>query len=242
MYKLTFVLYLLLNLLPWPAHALFNNNSASIKEGLFNIESRNRWDEDDRASKNSFQAHSLKFDYGLSKYATIEMQNLWQDVGKKHNKYVSTEFETKLRFYDPNAYWLDAALKFGYEFRHDSNRADQLKTKLLVQKDFPDFFHLLNLNLSKEVGADTRKDVELSLGWRTKYKLSPYFEPGFEYFANYGELVDMRALKNQPHRIGPMFFGEILPGVKYQAGYLLGLTDAAEDGSFKFFLRYEFPL
>jgi hypothetical protein len=170
------------------------------------------------------------------------MQSLWQDTARHHNEYVSTEFETKLRFYKPGDYWLDTAVKFGYEFRHDNNRANQVKTKLLVQKNLQDWYHLANFNFSKEVGEYAAKDVEMSIGWRTKYKFKPYFEPGFEYFANFSELTDMPSYGNQSHVAGPMFFGEVLPGVKYQAGYLFGISDAAPDGSAKFFLRYEFPL
>jgi len=223
-----------------PSHALFNVNATTIKEGHGYVELRNRWDEDDRASKDGYAAHSLKLDYGLTKYMTLEWQGFWQDVPGRGYEYVGTELETKLRLYNPGDYWLDAAIKFGYELRHDNQKADIAKTKLLVQKDFEKWFHLVNFNVSKEVGNDTTKDAELTVGWRTKYKYSKYFEPGFEYHGNFGQLVDQRSLENQPHRIGPMAYGEFAPGVKYQAGYLIGLTDAAEDGSFKAFLRYEF--
>ena len=229
-------------LLSMPAYAIFNITSPDIKKGVLGIESRNRWDFDDRASKDNFKMHALKLDYGITDRFAVEMLGYMQDIPQHGYEYTSTEFEGKFRFYDPGEYWLDFALKLSYEWKQQDTKADQGKAKFLFSKDFGKWVHVANANFSKEIGTDASKDTELSLAWRTKYKLNKHFEPGFEYYNGLGELSDMQGYDEQTHRIGPMMFGQIVPGLKYQAGYLFGLSDAAEDGSFKFFLRYEIPL
>ena len=225
-----------------PAYAIFNINTADITKGKLILESRNRIDEDDRPSKDGLQGHALRFSYGTSDRMTMEGQALWQELPRHGFEYTSTNLEAKFRFYEPKDYWLDSAVKIGYEMHSDDGRADQLQARLILQKKIDKWTTITNINFAKEIGAYTRNDLQSNLGWQTKYTLDRHFEPGFEYYANFGELAHMPSYENQAHRIGPMFFGEIVPNMKYQIGYLFGISHAAEDGSAKFFLRYEIPL
>lgn len=225
-----------------PAWAIFNVNPTTIKKGVLGLESRNRLDDDDRTSKDHLEMHALKSQYGITDRWAIEMQNTWQDTPQHGYEYLSSEFENKFRFYDPGAYWLDFALKLGYEWKNQNRKADQVKSKFLFAKKLDKWSNIANLNLSKEIGSDAVKDTELSASWQTQYALNPHFNPGFEVYSSLGEIADMPNYSEQEHRIGPMFFGTLAPGLSYQAGYLFGVSQAATDGSFKLFLKYEFPL
>ena len=92
------------------------------------------------------------------------------------------------------------------------------------------------------MGADAAKDLTSSFAWRSRYIMNAHFQPSIEYFASTGEWVDMPNYNDQAHRAGPVFYGEITPNLGYKVGYLFGLSNAAEDGSFKAFLSYEFML
>jgi hypothetical protein len=226
-----------------PAHAVFNISSPSVKEGKLEIELRNRWDFDDEsASQDGYRNHVSKLEYGVNKWFAVELQG---KAEKRHlNKYElnAGEIETKFRLAEPGTLFFDPALKFSYEWATTPGVANRAKTKLVLEKNMDKWNTLINLNFSKEMGTNATKDTNFDTGWRVKYKLNKYIEPGFELYDNWGELSRTGDYKSQRHRIGPMFFGEIVPGVKYQFGYLFGISDAAEDGSLKLFLKYEIPL
>lgn len=226
-----------------PAYAIFNISSPGVKPGVWELELRNRWDFDsDSASQDGYRNHVLKLEYGINKWFALELQG---KAEKRHlNEYEISagEIETKFRLAEPGTLWADPAIKFSYEWATVPSVANKAKTKLVLGKNIGKWNTVLNLNFSKEMGTNATKDTNFDTGWRVKYKLNKHFEPGFEIYDNWGEVSRTGDFETQKHRIGPMFFGEIVPGVKYQAGYLFGFSDAAEDGSLKFFLKYEIPL
>ncbi len=232
----------LLSLSASPAHAIFNVVSTGIEEGVAGIESRNRFDHDDRVGEDGFRADTIKLDYGITKRWQMELALNWEDIPQHGYNYASTEVESKFRFYDPGDYWLDFSMKLAYEIAHESGVADAAKTKLQFAKKFEKWDHTANLNFSKEVGKDATKDITSSFAWRTRYAANEHFKPSIEYFASLGEWVDMPSYNDQAHRIGPVVYGNLTPEIGYKLGYLFGLSKAAEDGSFKAFLSYEFML
>ena len=96
---------------------------------------------------------------------------------------------------------------------------------------------------SKEIG-DGAEDVMLEYAWASRWRLSPYFQPGFEAFGEFGEIGDFPALRDQEHKIGPAAIGTVPLGngagkLHYEAAYLFGLTDETPDGAFRWLLEYE---
>ena len=80
-----------------------------------------------------------------------------------------------------------------------------------------------------------------------KYRLAPTFEPGIEIYSEFGAIGSMPATNNQEHFIGPVAEGKFLlddrgTKIKYNVGYLFGLTDETPDGVVKATIELEFPL
>ncbi len=225
-----------------PAYAIFNVSSPNIKKGIAEIESRNRYDVDDRASRDGKIINAVKMAYGVTDRFALELQGDMEDAPNSGYNYDATEVEGKFRFFEPDTYWLDFALKIAYEWNHDPDSAEAVKAKFLFAKKLGDITVMQNTNFSKEIGTDASTDTTLSTSWQVRYTATPHIQPGIEIYNSFGEISDMPDYNSQAHRIGPMFYGRILPNLSYQVGYLLGTSHAAEDGSFKFFLKYEFPL
>ena len=55
----------------------------------------------------------------------------------------------------------------------------------------------------------------------------------------FGELNEHHTYNELEHQVGPVFYGRLAKNVKYDIGYLFGLTDAAPDGMLKWILEYE---
>ncbi|MFO0389707.1 MAG: transporter [Alphaproteobacteria bacterium] len=237
-----FVIYTAALLCVSPAHATFNVSSPGIKKGIAEIESRNRYDVDDSASRDGRAINAIKMVYGVTDYFAVEFQGDWQDNPTSGYFYDSSEVEGKFRFFEPDAYWLDFALKLAYEWNHEPDSAEAMEAKFLFSKKLSDITVMQNTNFSKEVGTDASADTTLSTSWQARYKISPLFQPSIEVYNSFGEISDMQGYEEQSHRIGPVLHGELTESLKFQLGYLIAASDAAEDGSFKFFLDYEFPL
>src|SRR3546814_8169219 len=81
--------------------------------------------------------------------------------------------------------------------------------------------------------------------WETRWRLNEKFEPGFQAFGELGEVKNFNSPSDQEHKLGPSVSGRFglgaLPGkLKYDVAYLVGLTDATPDGTFKSIIEYEF--
>ncbi len=227
-----------------PAYAVFNISSPGVKPGLLELELRNRWDFDDpSASQDGYRNHVLKAEYGFNDWFAAEIQGKAEKRQSNEYEFAASAIETKFRLAKPGEWWADPAIKLGYEWAYTPSTINKAKVKFLFEKNIGKWNSVLNLNFGKEMGTNARKDTDFDAGWRVKYKLHKNFEPGVEMYNSWGELSRTGDFDNdQKHRIGPMFFGEIVPGLKYQAGYLFGISDATEDGSLKLFLKYEIPL
>jgi len=64
------------------------------------------------------------------------------------------------------------------------------------------------------------------------------FEPGVEYHSVFGPVTGGTPFEQQRHFAGPVVYGR-LGALKYDVGYLFGLTDASVDGMVKWILEYE---
>ena len=160
----------------------------------------------------------------------------------------STEFawENIFQLTEPGQYWLDvgAYIEYSKGLRHSGDHA--LEWKVLLEKSIGKWTFTANpIFVQKFPAADGENPgVEFEYAWGTHYRLMPEFEPGFEAFGGVGELTHANSLPEQEHLIGPSVRGRVGLGanskLRYNLGYLVGLTDAAPDGTFKFELEYEF--
>jgi hypothetical protein len=78
------------------------------------------------------------------------------------------------------------------------------------------------------------------MGWKSKYKLLPYLEPGAEFYGDFGKL-DGDSVRVEKYQAGPTISGKLgTTGLKYDVGYLFGLNEHVPDGHLKFILVYAF--
>ena len=110
---------------------------------------------------------------------------------------------------------------------------------MLFEKPVGKFVHAANVIFEKEIGDGDEKDLEGGLAWSSKYRLSKFFEPGVEWHANFGELKEAIPYRNQEHQIGPVVYGKLFNFIKYDLGYLFGITDPAPEGRLKWIIEFE---
>jgi hypothetical protein len=103
----------------------------------------------------------------------------------------------------------------------------------------------LNLLFTRTVGNNRTDATQLFAAWQSRLLLNPLIQPGFEYYGQVNEIINPGKLPDQQHRIGPALVGvsTFAPygKLKYEVGYLFGLTDATPRGTVRWRLEYEIP-
>ncbi|MEO5696979.1 MAG: hypothetical protein ABIQ60_07580 [Burkholderiaceae bacterium] len=92
--------------------------------------------------------------------------------------------------------------------------------------------------------SSTGGDTELGYQWQLKYRWRPALEVGFQGFGAVGPWRHWEPAAEQPHVAGPALFGRVGLGerqaIKYNAGLLFGLSDAAPRTTLRIQAEYEF--
>ena len=134
-----------------------------------------------------------------------------------------------MQLFEQGKYPWDSGLYFAYEFADDSDAADEIEGKLLLEKESGRLVHTANLVLKKELGSEAEKGIDGGLAWGTRLRWQKALEPGVElYWFDQGD-----------SRLGPALSGQLGDHVKYNVGYLFGLSDAPADGRLKWMLEFE---
>jgi hypothetical protein len=201
-----------------------------------------------KSGKNNSQSYTNEIEYGVTRYLRLGIEADLEAPSGRNLSYEATALESTFQLTPQGKYWAD--LGFFAEYEHAAARggADSFSFGPLVQKEVPNVFgldtqHTLNLLFEKEVGRNRSDDTPLLFAWQSRFRLHPLFEPGIELFSEIENISAPGQLAEQQHRLGPMFAGALslapYGNVKYELGYLFGLTRATEQGAVRWRLEYE---
>lgn len=159
-------------------------------------------------------------------------------------KLEAVEWENFFQLTERGEYPVDLGLLFEIERPQDRDEGYELKYGPLMQTDVGRFQLNLNLLFERHVDAKDNGDTEMGYQWQVKYRWQKSFEFGAQGFGEMGKWNDWAAHDEQKHLLGPAVFGKLPMGdhqaIKYNAAYLIGVTDGAPDHSIRAQLEYEF--
>lgn len=200
-------------------------------------------------AKDNKQKHLLGLGYGVTEWWFTEIYAEWErEPGAGHStNFEAFEWENRFQLSNPGEDWADFGLLVEFERTDGGSSPDKLEVGFLFAKELGQFDAAFNLILERELGTNAGDDLEIGQAFQLKYRLDPAFEPGIELYSEFGPIDDMPGFDEQKHLVGPIIQGIIPLGdsgtkLKYNAGYLFGLTDAAPDGTIKAIIELEFPL
>ena len=155
-------------------------------------------------------------------------------------------FENYFMLTEPGKYFLDFTIFAEYSHALPSDSVDTAKLGILLQREQSRTLTTLNLYIEKEVGALASTADTFQYALQTRDQWTPLFQPGIELYGQIDDLNRPGKLSEQQLRVGPMFAGGYNLGqiggqgkIKYEVGYLFGLTDATEDRVLRTRLEYE---
>lgn len=218
--------------------------SPTVNKGEIEIENRGIVTDDKDPSKSGDLSMKTGVGYGVTDWWFAEAYAITSRTpGGDHFGLDGVEFESLFQLTPTGKYWADFGALAEYTIATKNGGHDELELTAIVEKEIGRTIHTANLTFVKELGSRA-EDVELEYAWASRWRLSPFFQPGFEAFGKAGELKDLAPIDEQEHQIGPALTGRIPisfgPGkLYYEAAYLFGLTKASPDGAFRWLLEYE---
>ena len=232
--------------LPQAARADKKVYSPIVEPGELELETKGQYDFDHkRPEKNDLQQQKYALGLGVNDWWFTEF---YGEIEKGRNsdgedlnfKFTALEFENRFQFTPQGKYWLDVGGYVAYEGSFEDKHPDQVEWKLLLEKSLPYFTHTANIIFSRQVGAgNAREEVKGGFAWSSKYRLCERFQPGLEYHAGFGTLRSHNTYDQQSHQIGPVFYGRLARHIKYDVGYLFGISNPAPLGELKWNIEYE---
>jgi hypothetical protein len=231
-----------------PAYASKKVYSPIVEKGELEFETTGVYDFDPSEEKNSVQEYKNAIGYGVTNWWATELYGEFEreteedsngDIVLTRLKATNMEWENRFQLTEQGKYWLDAGLYFAYEIPLRERSSSKVEGKILLEKSTQNFDHRANIIFEKEVGGFSAEQLVGEVAWSSRYRFSKYFQPGFEYWAEFGELREHLPYKEQTHQAGPVFYGQATDHIKYDIGYLFGLTDPAPQGELKWILEYE---
>lgn len=236
------IILLLLVYLMCTANSAFAKKvySPNVEEGELELESQSDVTVDGNPQKNGTNRHQFELSYGVTDRWHSAVYGIFTDAPKRKFRYSAFKWENIYQLFEPGAQWLDAGLYLEYLIPAASqNTTQSLEFKLLLEKRADFWLHTLNLEVAKQFGTSMR-DTTFGYAWRSKWQVTRTFNPGFEAYGSIGSLRRFSPVDQQSHLVGPVLYGKLTDSLKYEAGYLFGLTRGSVDGNIKFNLELEF--
>lgn len=192
------------------------------------------------------QVASLGFGYGATErwFTEVYLKTEHENPEPRLN---ILEFENKFQLTETGKYPFELGLITELEFPlNKAGESNEFKFGPLLQTEFGKLQLNGNLLFEKKFGGDDEmpKVTVFQYQWQAKYRLHKAFEFGLQGLGELGKWNDWAPHNEQEHKLGPAIFGKIPVGnhaaIKYNAAWLVGMTDATPDNTFRMQMEYEF--
>jgi hypothetical protein len=189
---------------------------------------------------------SLGFGYGATEYWFTELYLKRERVGSEG--LTLAEWENKFQLTETGKYAVDVGLITEIEAPMNNGKEPwEFKIGPLFQTEFGKLQLNGNVLFERKFGpkdVDDSHVTEIGYQWQAKYRLKSEFEFGAQGFGEMGKWNQWDNSRHQNHRFGPAVFGKLALGnkqaIKYNAAWLLGISDAAPNNTLRMQVEYEF--
>ena len=200
------------------------------------------------SGKTNNQRYTNEYGFGPVPNWFVELGNEFRALNGENITYDATEIENYLQLTPTGKYWGDLALFAEYEQPVHRGDAKSFIFGPLAQAEFGEIagigaLHTLNLLFTKTVGNNSTEATQLNTAWQSRLLVNPLIAPGFEYYGQINEILNPGTFASEQHRIGPVLVGlqsfAHYGKLKYEVGYLFGLTAGTERGAVRWRFEYE---
>ena len=227
------------------ARAEFKVRSPVIEKGELAIEQAGSAGYSRSSGRSNELSIVHELEYGVTDYLLVEVEGEWaRDAGiGTDRRFKATTFGALVAPFAQGDLWLDGAFWVEYGRVNATTDPDTIKFGPVLQKSFGPTTVTGNFYMEKQIGIHSSGYPVASYGAQFRYDWLKQLAPAIEVFGQLGDVNGMNNPRNQQHRIGPVLTGTFGLGqageLKYELGYLAGLTNATADHTVKWKLEYE---
>ncbi|NCO02842.1 MAG: transporter [Alphaproteobacteria bacterium] len=228
--------FILLVVMTGPAQAQ-NVSSPSISKGKLELNNRLVYRQD-----NNEQSWDMKnrFEYGVTERFAVTFAGEFEKDDGNSAEIDKAEFRAMYLLTDKND-WMETAIRGVYDVDLLGD-ADSVGLELLGRKKSEKFTYQFNIDTAHDVGDKAEDGVELDFAFGL-YRDYDGFRVGPEYYWDLGRVKDNNGFSEQAHQFGPAIVFDVPAlgeGVQMELAYFRGISDAAQDNTFKYELDIEF--
>lgn len=224
------------------ASSIGNVSSPVVNEGEYEVEWRVGFSQDDDTPRGDDRLQMRQhFQYGFTDDYAMRLILVEDKRKGEDTNYTGFTIENHFQLMDQKTHGFDAGVRLNYTRADGDDGADNVTAAGLVQWDFAsDWQWRHNVSLSHELGAEHVSGV--NVGYRTEVtkQVAPHMRAGLELFYDIGNVREQAGYDAQDVSFGPIVKGNLGNGFYYQTGYRAGLSQNADDHSFKLFLGKTF--
>ena len=228
------------------AQAEYKVRNPLVENGEMAVETVGNIGYDPVATKNNAKSMVVELEYGVNDWWMTEVEGEWgRDAGVGNAEhFIATTWGNKIALFPQGSKWLDMALWAEYSMGAKTTDADKVKFGPLAQKSFGKITTTANFYLEKQIGANATGGTDGTYAAQVRYDWRKWLAPALEVYGDIGYINQNPGPKDQSHLAGPALVGMVGLGrageLKYEVGYLVGLSTTTPQSTVRWLLEYEF--
>lgn len=217
-----------------PAYATKALTSPYVTEGRAVVEWRGGYDFMEDSEEDTWRMRALT-SYGVTSFWDTRVAGTWSHDDETITDAIA--WENKFQLTEKGQLPIDLGMRLDYSKATNTN-PDEVSIRLLGARKFGPVSNILNLSFGRQVGDEASNDVGFDVAYGISYDLNDQYALGIEYYGDFDDFDN--SYSDQDHRVGPVLYGTAFDVIKYQAGVLAGVSEAAPDASIKATVGYSF--
>jgi hypothetical protein len=194
------------------------------------------------------QSYTNEIAYGITPWWQIEVESSVAAGAGQSLRSDAFAFENTFQLTEPGEYFVNLGFFAGYEHVMVRGAPNAVTLGPIIQKELPSFLglntlHTANLFFTRDIGANAGRAIGFTYAWQSVVRLMPLLAPGIEFFGQIESLGQAGHYNQQQHLVGPVVTGEQALGglgeLKYEVGYLFGVTTNSPTGAVRWRLEYD---
>ena len=231
-----------------PAHAELQVRLPEVEFRELEFEHNGFFSFDKDRSLGGQQSYTNSIGYGVTRWWKIELEGETNSVPDSSVHYTATTIENIIQLTEPGKYFFNVGFFAEYSQSALNGVANSVTAGPIVQKELYDVLgvnslHTLNVFFAHDVGHNATHATSLEVAWQSRLLLNPYIDPAIEYYGTIDDLGAAGKFSQQEHFIGPVAVGAIsfspYGKLKYEVGYMFGMTAASPRGAVRWKMEYE---
>lgn len=189
--------------------------------------------------------HTLELEYGITDKWAIGFYSDFEKAKGEDLQYAQTRaVASRVKLFDNGERFFDASIYFEYyapREKYIGGPGDKLEARIILEKQSENWDFRLNPKFEKAVaGANVGEPLEFEYATGLFRKINSGLNLGLEAYGKLGEIANIQAIDKQEHYLVPSVEYNIAPELWINAGVAFGITDPADDVTFKTYVEFEF--